>query len=113
MSPCSKNNPPSREKVARLLSVLLLTELDELDGYRVRCLGRNSDVDTERLVTVQELLQWLGATLLDNDEHRWSSLLAMACTERVDESHVRMQFARENVALPFRRPAPELHKSGS
>ena len=61
---------------ARVLSVLLITEPDELEDFRKRLLGKKSKVGLEVLEAALEILATTGKALLSTDEALWSRVLA-------------------------------------
>jgi hypothetical protein len=72
----SGSKPPDVATVARLVAVLLITEDDDLAGFRLRCLGRDSAVDLDKLRMARELLADVGALVAAGDDKDWGALLA-------------------------------------
>ncbi|MBM4359293.1 MAG: hypothetical protein FJ096_14420, partial [Deltaproteobacteria bacterium] len=62
--------------VARLVAVLLTTDEHELEGFRRRCLGRESQQDLERLKLAQRTLLAVGRTVASLADEDWAAVAA-------------------------------------
>ncbi|MBN4059138.1 hypothetical protein JYT22_00630 [Endomicrobium sp. AH-315-J14] len=61
-------------KAARLVAGLLIAEPSDLEGYRRRCLDKDSKTSTDRLGAAREVLLSLGSVLTSEDEEAWGKL---------------------------------------
>jgi len=60
---------------ARVLSVLLVTAEDDLDGFRTRIMGRENKLTLERLGAMREVLLRLSEVLFRGDDTSWQAVL--------------------------------------
>jgi hypothetical protein len=60
----------------RVLSSLLLTPDEELEGFKRACLGEHSRVELHNLVRARQILQVIGRTLADDDPVQWQRVSA-------------------------------------
>jgi hypothetical protein len=60
----------------RVMSSLLLTPDDELEGFRRACLGGESQVTARHLILARQLLKEIGRALADDDAELWRRLTA-------------------------------------
>ena len=60
----------------RVLSSLLLTPDDELEGFKRACLGEHSRVELHNLARARQILQVIGRTLADDDPAQWQRISA-------------------------------------